>query len=129
MLIDFSYLNLPGKLIEDKEDFYRSGIQEASKIRNLCTTCQRLFVTNSKYIDLYILGEKDIYKIDVKDNKRMIAQLYYLPKQLRLDLYDGGNPESPLFIWKSKKCIRKNIPGCLEVVKIETIFLPLISIL
>ena len=129
MRVDLSYLNLPGKLIEDKEDFYRSGIQEASKIRNLCTTCQRLFVTNSKYIDLYLLGEKDVYRIDVKDNKRMIAQLYYLPKQLRLDLYDGGNPESPLFIWKSKKCIQKNIPSCLEVVKIETVFLPLISIL
>lgn len=132
MIPSLDYLGLPEKLIEDKEDFYRSGIQEASRIRNLCTVCQRLFITNSRNIKLYLLGEKDIYRIDVFGSGtrgRLISQIYYLPKQLRLDIFDGGNPEAPLFMWKSKKCVYKNIPVLLDTIKVENMLLPLISIL
>jgi hypothetical protein len=132
MLPSLDYLGLPEKLIEDKEDFYRSGIQEASRIRNLCTVCQRLFITNSRNIKLYLLGEKDIYRIDVFESgtrKKLISQLYYLPKQLRLDIFDGGNPGDPLFMWKNKKCIYKNIPVLLDTIKVENMLFPLISIL
>lgn len=132
MLPSLDYLGLPEKLIEDKEDFYRSGIQEASRIRNLCTVCQRLFITNSRNIKLYLLGEKDIYRIDVfrsGTRGKLISQIYYLPKQLRLDIFDGGNPGEPLFMWKSKKCIYKNIPVLLDTIKVENMLLPLISIL
>ena len=99
------YLNLPVRLIENKEDFYRSGIKEASKIRNLITTGQRIFVVPSKGVSLYLLGDKDVYCIDFIDKKSLVARLYYLPKEFRLDLYDGGNPETPIFMWKSKKCV------------------------
>ena len=132
MLPSLDYLGLPEKLIEDKEDFYRSGIQEASRIRNLCTVCQRLFITNSRNIKLYLLGEKDIYRIDVFGSGtrgKLISQIYYLPKQLRLDIFDGENPGEPLFMWKSKKCIYKNIPVLLDTIKVENMLLPLISIL
>lgn len=132
MLPSLDYLGLPEKLIEDKEDFYRSGIQEASRIRNLSTVCQRLFITNSRNIKLYLLGEKDIYRIDVFGSGvrgKLISQIYYLPKQLRLDIFDGGNPGEPLFMWKSKKCIYKNIPVLLDTIKVENMLLPLISIL
>lgn len=132
MLPSLDYLGLPEKLIEDREDFYRSGIQEASRIRNLCTVCQRLFITNSRNIKLYLLGEKDIYRIDVFGSGtrgKLISQIYYLPKQLRLDIFDGGNPGDPLFMWKSKKCIYKNIPVLLDTIKVENMLLPLISIL
>lgn len=132
MMPSLDYLGLPEKLIEDKEDFYRSGIQEASKIRNLCTVCQRLFITNSRNIKLYLLGEKDIYRIDVFEGGtrgKLISQVYYLPKQFRLDIFDGGNPGEPLFMWKSKKCIYKNIPVTLDTIKVENMLLPLISIL
>ena len=132
MVPNLNYLGLPEKLIEDKEDFYRSGVQEASRIRNLCSVCQRLFVTNSQKIKLYLLGEKDIYRIDVCSSGvkgKLISQIYYLPKQSRLDIFDGGNPETPLFMWKSKKCVYKNIPILLDTIKVETILVPLLSIL
>ena len=64
-MLDLGYLGLPEKYIEDKDDFYRSGITEAPKIRSLCSTCQRIFVTRSSNIRLYLLGEKDIYRVDV----------------------------------------------------------------
>jgi hypothetical protein len=129
-LPSLDYLYLPGKLIEDREDFYRSGIKEASKIRNLCTICQRLFVTTSKKLNLYILGDKDVYRIDIHNKEgRLIAQVYYLPGQMRLDLYDGDDPRMPLFMWKSKKCVYKNIPVLLDTIKVETLLVPLISIL
>lgn len=128
--LNFNYLSFPRKLIEDKKDFYNSGIQESSKIRNLCNICQRIFVTNSKNISLYLVGEKDIYQIDVFNNKKkLIATIYYLPKQMRLDLYDGENDSMPLFCWKSKQCIYKNISILLETIKVENILSPLLSIL
>lgn len=129
-MLDLGYLNLPEKYIEDKDDFYRSGITEAPKIRSLCSTCQRIFVTRSSNIRLYLLGEKDIYRIDIfGGDKRLIAQLYYLPKQFRLDIFDGENPMSPIFIWKSKKCVYSGVQKILQIVKVETLFLPLVSVL
>lgn len=125
-MLSTNYLYLPEKYIENKEDFYSSGITEASKIRNLINICQRLFVTTSRKIKLYLLGDKDVYRIDVWDNKTLVARLYYLPKQYRLDIYD---PDEPLFMWKSKKCVYKKLSRCLEYVKTESLFLPLISIL
>lgn len=129
-MLDLGYLGLPEKYIDDKDDFYRSGITEAPKIRSLCSTCQRIFVTRSSNIRLYLLGEKDIYRVDVfGGDKRLIAQLYYLPKQFRLDIFDGENPESPLFIWKSKKCVYSGVQKILKTIKVETLLLPLVSVL
>lgn len=129
LLPSLDYLGLPSKYIEDKDDFYRSGIPEASKIRNLITTCQRLFIAPSSGINLYLLGEKDIYAIEVFDHKTLVCKLYYLPKQLRLDFFDGGDLSTPLFMWKSKKCVYKNIPISLDKTKAESLLLPLLSIL
>lgn len=129
MIPSTQYLRLPQRLIEDKDDFYRSGIKEASKIRNLINTCQRIFVIPSKGVSLYLLGEKDVYCIEMVDNKSLVCKLYYLPKEFRLDLYDGGNPWEPLMMWKSKKCVYKNIPISLGRVKAESLFLPLLSVL
>ena len=126
--LHLGYLGLPVQLIEDQEDFYRSGIKEASKIRNLISVCRRIFITNTKNIQLYLVGEKDIYRLDVWDNKKYVARIYYLPKEYRLDIFDGADPDSPMFMWKNKKCLYKNIPICLDVVKAESVFLPLISV-
>lgn len=117
------------KLIEDKADFYRSGIPEALKIRNLISTCQRIFVTTSKKIDLYLVGDKDVYRLDIFGSKNMISRLMYYPKQQLLELYDGKDVSIPLFVWKSKKCIQKNIPICLETLKVESLFLPILSVI
>ena len=121
------YLQLPQRFIEDKDDFYKSGIKESSKIRNLITTVQRIFVVSSKGINLYLLGEKDAYCIEIFDRKTLIGKLYYFPKEFRLDFYDGGDPYTPMFVWKSKRCIYKNIPVSLERLKVETLFLPLLG--
>ena len=124
-----NYLRLPISIIEDKDDFYRSGIKESSKIRNLITTAQRIFVVPSKGVNLYLLGEKDVYCIEMIDKKSLVCKLYYLPKEFRLDLYDGRNPWEPMMMWKSKKCVYKNIPISLDRVKAESLFLPLLSVL
>ena len=129
MIPSIYYLNLPKSLIEDKNDFYQSGIKEASKIKNLITICQRIFVVPSKGVNLYLLGEKDRYCIELIDKDYLVCILYYLPKELRLDLYDGGSPHSPMFMWKSKKCVYKNIPISLDRVKTESLLLPLLSVL
>lgn len=126
-LPSISYLNLPQSFIQDKDDFYKSGIKEATKIRNLITTAQRIFIVSSKGVNLYLLGEKDVYCVEIFDNKSLICKLYYLPKEHRLDLYDGSDPYSPMFVWKSKGCIYKNIPISLEKVRVESHFLPLLG--
>lgn len=128
--VNLRYLNLPTKWIEDKEDFFRSGIKEASKIRNLLSTCQRIFVTNSQNVYLYLVGEADIYRIDILGVKKQpISHLYYLPKEYRLDIYDMNDPSMPMFMWKNKKCIMNNMPKLLEAVRVETLFLPLVSVI
>lgn len=129
LLPSVHYLQLPHNLIEDKNDFYRSGIKEASKIRNLITTAQRIFVIPSKGVNLYLLGVKDAYCIELLDNNSLVCRLYYLPKEFRLDIYDGRSSSEPLFMWKSKKCVYKNIPTVLDRIKAESLFLPLLSIL
>ena len=82
-----------------------------------------------KGVNLYLLGDKDVYCIELIDKGSLVCKLYYLPKEFRLDLYDGGNPWEPMLMWKSKKCIHKNIPECLQRVKVETLFLPILSVL
>ena len=129
--IDFNYLGLPEKPIPDKEDFYKSGLQEANKIRSMVTTAQRLFITQSKNIDLFILGDS-IYKLCIYGSgtkKSLISILYYIPKEYRLDVYDGINLESPMFVWSGKQCIIKNIGPVLESLKVETLLLPLVAYL
>lgn len=123
------YLQLPSRFVKDKNDFYKSGIKEASKIRNLIITAQRLFIVSSKDANLYLLGEKDIYCIELLDRNSLVCKLYYLPKEYRLDLYDGLNKEVPMMMWKSKKCVYKNIPVSLDRVRSESLFLPLLSVL
>lgn len=128
-MLSLSYLYLPTKYIENREDFYRSGIQEASKIRNLINICNRIFITKSTNINLYLVGDKDMYKVEVFDNKTLVCIIYYLPKQMRLDIFDGSDTNSPVFMWKSKTCVQKNIPIIMEKVGADKLFLPLLSIL
>lgn len=129
--LNYNYFSLPSKSIPDKTDFYKSGIKEATKVRNLITTTCRIFITNEKNIDLTLLGENnymiDVYSNDVK--KSHICTLIYIPGEFRLDIFDGSDTSTPVYVWKGKNCVVKNVPNILNVAKAETIFLPLISIL
>jgi hypothetical protein len=127
--INYWYFGLPEKMVEDKEDFYKSGIPEATKIRNIITTAQRLFVTSSRNIILSII-EGGCYKINVYRSgteKSLISTLYYIPKEYRLDIYDGGNLETPLFVWSQKQCVTRNIGVVLGALKVETLLMPLVA--
>ena len=129
--INFNYIGQPEKFIKDKNDFYKSGIKEASKIRSIISTLQRLFITQNRDILLYIVGDST-YKIEIYGsgiNKSLISVLYYIPKEQRLDLYDGINLKYPLFVWSGKQCLIKNIGPTLETLKIENQFLPIVAYL
>lgn len=127
--IKYWYFGLPEKMIEDKDDFYKSGIPEATKIRNIITTAQRLFVTPSRNIGLSII-EGGCYKISVYGSgtkKSLISTLYYIPKEYRLDVYDGEGLEVPLFVWSQKQCVVKNVGTVLGALKVETLLMPLVA--
>ena len=129
--IKFDYIGLPEKPVGDKEDFYKSGLKEATKIRSIIYTAQRLFVTQNRNVYLSIVGDST-YKIEIYGSgtkKSLISILYYIPKEQRLDLYDGYNLDSPMFVWSGKQCVIKNIGPTLEALKIETQFLPLVAYL
>lgn len=127
--INYWYFGLPEKIVEDKEDFYKSGIPEATKIRNIITTAQRLFVTSSRNIQLFII-EGGCYKIRVYGSgtgKSLISTLYYIPKEYRIDMYDGTSMESPLFVWSQKQCVVKNVGTVLSALKVDTLLMPLVA--
>lgn len=128
--IKYWYFGLPEKMVEDKDDFYKSGIPEATKIRNIITTAQRLFVTSSRNISLSII-EGSCYKMCVYGsagtNKSLISTLYYIPKEYRLDIYDGSGLETPLFVWSQKQCIIKNVGSVLGALRVETLLMPLVA--
>ena len=128
--ISYDYLGLPEKQIPDKEDFYKSGVKEASKIRSIIYTIQRLYVTQNKNILLSIIGDS-CYKIEIygSGTKSLISILYYLPKEQRLDIYDSSDLSSPMFVWSGKQCILKNIGPTLSNLKIESLFLPIVAYL
>lgn len=128
--IDFNYIGLSEKPVEDKEDFYKSGIKEATKIRSIIYTAQRLFMTQNRNVHLSIVGDST-YKIVIygSGRKSLISVLYYIPKEQRLDLYDGYDLRNPMFVWSGKQCVIKNISPTLEALKIETQFLPLVAYL
>lgn len=131
MIKHFNYKYYQGKFIQNKNDFYNSGLPELSKIRNLCNILQRLFVTTDKFIDMYILDDNKSYKFEVysSSKKHLICTVYYLPKEYRLDFYDASDLDSPMFVWKSKKIEYSNLPESLKILKAETLLSPLISIL
>ncbi len=126
--ITYNYLGLEEKLVQDKNNFFSSGIPSISKLRNLVGTAQRIFITSSRNVRLYILGDGDsYYKIELlKSNKELITTLYYIPGETRLDVYDSDS-SSPLFVWIRKQCMIKNIGSTLSALGIEKQLLPLIA--
>lgn len=130
-MIRFNYIGLPERYVEDKNDFYKSGLKGTNKLRNLCTVCQRVFMVTEKNLELFLLGDGVGYKLRLYANdqhKGMIGEVVYIPDEYRLDVYDSGS-SSPLFVWKSKRCVLKNIPVLLDRLKFETLLLPLVSVI
>ena len=130
-MINTDYLKLQVYPVKDKNDFFKSGIKEATTLRNLCSVCRRIFVVPDTGIKLSVVGESGIYRIDVYDGnirKSIIGRIYYIPNNRRLDVYDD-NGEIPLVAWKSKKCIWKNYSTLLQKVNLENLFLPLVSLI
>lgn len=130
-MINTDYLKLQVYPVKDKNDFFKSGIKEATTLRNLCSVCRRMFVVPDTGIKLSVVGESGIYRIDIYDGnirKSIIGRIYYIPNNRRLDVYDD-NGEIPLVAWKSKKCIWKNYSTLLQKVNLENLFLPLVSLI
>ena len=117
--------------MSDKNSLYKSGAKKVDKVRSLINISKQLFIASDNNIKLSILGEdKNIYKITIIDElkKRLIVTLYYIPNDNRLDLWDP-NEDKPIFVWKNKICILKNISEYLKKVNVEKLFSQLISIL
>ena len=127
--LNYTYMGQEEKQIPDKEDLFKSGIPAASKLRSMITTIQRIFKTTGKNIKLSIIGS-EWFKIEVYDSKRsLICMMYYNPVSSRLDLYDSPNLMSPMFVWNNRQCVIKNIGPTLGTLRVETLFLPIISYL
>ena len=131
MNIIYKYLGLDEYPVSDKNSLYKSGAKKVDKVRSLINISKQLFIASDNNIKLSILGEdKNIYKITIIDElkKRLIVTLYYIPNDNRLDLWNP-NEDKPIFVWKNKICILKNISEYLKKVNVEKLFSQLISIL
>jgi hypothetical protein len=122
--LDFNYFQGSTKDIPDKEDLFKSGIPEASKLRSMIYTLQRLFKTQVKDIKLSLIDDY-CFRVDV-GNK---TTLFYIPGEQRLDLYDFGNLQTPLLVWFRKQVVINNLGPTLESLNVSSLFLPIISYL
>lgn len=129
--LNFDYLVSQEKPVPDKEDLFKSGIPAASKLRSMITTIQRLFKTPGRNVNLSVVGDNwfKIYVHGGSTGSPLVSVLYYNPDRARLDLYDAGDLQTPMLVWDNKQCVLKNIGATLETLKIETLFLPIISYL
>ena len=128
--LDLSYLQLPDYPVADKNEFYRSGVQEVNNIRSLIAAVKRLFVVPENGITLNILGEERLgYRIDIQDvyKKRYIGKIYYILKGKYFDVYDENNEDFPLIAFRNKKCVQNSSSLLLERLGLEGLFAQLVA--
>ena len=127
--LSFDYMLNKYMLVSDKQDFFRTALPEISKLRTICSSCANLFKVPQTNISIAISkneGDKT-YRIGVESKQAgIIALIYYIPSEARLDIYDS-DPKTPLIAWKNRRCVFKNYSELLKVLNLDKLFQPLIT--
>lgn len=127
--LSFDYMLDKYMLVSDKQDFFRITLPEISKLRTLCSSCANLFKVSQTNISIAVSKreENKVYRLGIESKQSgVIALLYYIPSEGRLDLYDS-DPNTPLIAWKNRRCVFKNYSELLKILGIDKLFQPIIS--
>ena len=130
MDLRFDYVAYNYSLITNKNDFFRTSHPEISKLRTLHNSCATLFKVPQNAISIEMSmqeGLPKVYKL-VVTNRTIgeICVLFYIPKELRLDLYEPSMA-APLIAWKNRRCVWKNYSELLKILNLERLFQTLIA--
>ena len=105
--LNFSHVQLPTTPVQDKDDFFRSGLPEMPTIKSLINVTSRLFKIPTTHVILSVVEEIErVYCITLLDNsvqKLPFGKLYYMPLLKRFEVYDMENINVPLHVWIKKK--------------------------
>ena len=127
------YLYQQSYPVENKEDFFKSGIKNAEKARKLDNIIRQTLQVSDKFLILNVINNGTGYRFDVLGSgslkNEFTAQIYYIPDQGILDFYDHNTVGSgmPLCGFRDKKCVVKNYSVLLQTLKLENLFTPIVA--
>ncbi len=105
--LNFSHSQMTLTVVEDKTDFFKSGLPEMYSLKLLINVSSRIFRIPTVNIILSVVEDLTrVYCLTLLDatvQKLPIGKIYYLPLEKRLELYDTGNDKIPLYVWIKKK--------------------------
>lgn len=82
------------------QGFLNAGV---SKAKQILISLKQLYGANSTR--LFVAEGKDIYKISILQNGFEIGNVYYMPGERRLDIWDSYNSGGPLFQFRGKNAV------------------------
>lgn len=93
--------------VQDKDDFFRSGLPEMSSLKSLINVASRLFKIPTTNIILSVVDDATrVYCLTLLESsvqKLPFGRLFYLPLLKRFEIYDMENPNVPVHVWVKKK--------------------------
>ena len=118
--LEFAEVKKPADLFKD---------QKLGNIKRILDATGNLFKTGKSPV-LYICPTEPIYKIVIVTPSRgktiPIGEIYIIPKERRVDLYDGGNL---LAQWKGSKLMFQGFSPLMSSIKLDKQFVQLYNIL
>lgn len=103
-LLVYAEVNKPAELFRDMGNNTESG-----KVRSLFDSAKSVFGITS--VNFYISKESGVYKFVILSgpvrNRQIVGELYYIPKDRRLDIWTAGDTV-PILQFKGKGVVFRN---------------------
>lgn len=126
-MLSVNYQSFQFALVKNTADLFKDT--KLLGVKRLYDAARNLFKTTSP-VNLYMCPDKPVYKMEIQTKVNgkdiPIGEIYYIPKDRRLDLYDGGNL---LAQWKGSKLMFQGFSPLMGSIKLDKQFVQLYNIL
>lgn len=107
------YINMRFAAVEKPAELFRDMANDKgiTKVRSVLNTIRSIFGLNS--VMMQVSQENGVYRFAIMSGqsgkKYQIGDIYYIPGENRLDIWNPGSP-TPAMQFVGKKLVYKNVP-------------------
>ncbi len=134
MLQPLVYVNFEFAEIKNLGDFLKTnGAKESAKVKSLYENLKNILNLPESRVRINIAQGERIYRLDILGStvrKEIVGQLFYIPEQKRLDIFDSiMSPTIPFIQFIGKKIMYMNYSPFLGLFGVEQLFKKLTNII